>query len=157
MSQVNDFVLSPELLPKLIEKLETWLLGENFRVQTLKTEKGLPIIQIEKRGGWRKVVGMSTALNILFRSRENVLSVEIGAGRWLDKAAAGAISLVVLWPLLITAGIGAFQQMGMPDKIYGRIEYILRILEEEKKDKETINENEEELEETSLESTECES
>jgi hypothetical protein len=152
MSQVKAFEFTSELLPKLIEKLETWLLGENFRVQTLKTEEGNSLIQIEKRGGWRKVVGMSTALNIVFQPVENILNVEIGAGRWLDKAAAGAISMVILWPLLVTAGIGAFQQMGMPDKIYGRIEYLLRILVEESKVEKKNNENEEEVIEIQSES-----
>ena len=129
MSQTRAFRCSPELTPKLIESLETWFMGENFKCQTLKTEEGFTLIQIEKIGGWRKIVGMSTALNVLFKPLDdNNLNIEIGAGRWLNKAAAGAISMIILWPLLVTAGIGAVQQYGMPDKIYGRIEYLLRLL-----------------------------
>ena len=34
----------------------------------------------------------------------------IGAGKWLDKAIAGTVSIFVLWPLAVTAGFGAWEQ-----------------------------------------------
>jgi hypothetical protein len=46
------------------------------------------------------------------------LTVQIGAGKWIDKAAAGTVSLFLLWPLAITAGFGAWQQMQMPEKVF---------------------------------------
>ena len=141
MSQTKAFRCDPELIPKLVESLVTWFMGENFKSQTLKTEEGFTLIQIEKIGGWRKFVGMSTALNVLFKPvDDNYLNIEIGAGRWLDKAASAAISMVILWPLLITAGVGAVQQYGMPEKIYGRIEYLLRLFEKEKPSEEVLSE-----------------
>jgi hypothetical protein len=45
------------------------------------------------------------------------LTVETGAGKWIDKAAVGTVSLLVLWPLAITAGFGAWEQMKMPEKV----------------------------------------
>ena len=47
--------------------------------------------------------------------------MEIGAGKWIDKAAAGTVSLFLLWPLAITAGFGAWEQMQMPDKVFDYI------------------------------------
>jgi hypothetical protein len=44
--------------------------------------------------------------------------VEIGAGKWIDKAAGGAVGMFLLWPLAFTAGFGAWQQIKMPDKIF---------------------------------------
>jgi hypothetical protein len=76
------------------------------------------LIQIKKRGGWRDLVGMATSLNILFHHSSETLTVEIGAGKWVDKAAVGTVSLFILWPLAITAGMGAWEQMKMPDKIF---------------------------------------
>jgi hypothetical protein len=64
---------------------------------------------------------MATSLNILFTQAGDALTVEIGAGKWLDKAAVGAVSLIVLWPLAFTAGFGAWEQMKMPDKVFGYI------------------------------------
>lgn len=84
-------------------------------------EDGGIVLQIEKVGGWRKALGMSTAIHIVFHQVENMVNVEIGNGRWLDKAAAGLLSTIVLWPLAITAGFGAWQQMKLPERIYGYI------------------------------------
>ena len=82
-------------------------------------EDGGIVIQIEKVGTWRKMLGMSTAVHIVFHQVENTVNVEIGNGRWLDKAAAGTLSLIMLWPLAITAGIGAWQQTKLPERVFG--------------------------------------
>jgi len=118
MNQSKSFSCRSERFPELVGAVRAWLETQNFNCQKLTTEDGGTLIQIEKSGGWRKLIGMSTALNIIFRQVENTVNIEIGAGRWLDKAAAGAVSLVLLWPLALTAGIGAWQQTQMPEKIY---------------------------------------
>ena len=64
---------------------------------------------------------MATSLNIVFREADGLLTVEIGAGKWIDKAAVGTVSMFILWPLAVTAGFGAWEQMKMPDKIFGFI------------------------------------
>jgi hypothetical protein len=65
---------------------------------------------------------MATSLNVVFHQGEDdTLTVEIGAGKWIDKAAVGTVSLLILWPLAITAGIGAWEQMKMPDNIFDYI------------------------------------
>ena len=79
------------------------------------------MLQIEKVGGWRKFVGMSTALNIVFHQVENTVNVEIGAGRWIDKAATGTVGFLILWPLAVIAGFGAWQQMKMPERVFEHI------------------------------------
>ena len=70
-------------------------------------------------------MGMSTALNIFFHQVENTVNVEIGAGRWIDKATTGAVAYFILWPLAVTAGIGAWQQMKMPERVF---EHIVKFL-----------------------------
>jgi hypothetical protein len=55
------------------------------------------------------------------------LTVEIGAGKWLDKAAAGVVSLIVLWPLAVTAALGAWEQGNMPGRVFEFIsKWVLR-------------------------------
>ena len=68
---------------------------------------------------------MSTALNIVFHQVENTVNVEIGAGRWIDKAATGSVAYFILWPLAVAAGIGSWQQMKMPERVF---EYVARFL-----------------------------
>jgi TIR domain-containing protein len=107
--------------PRVIQELKTWLDGEDFDTQQVSADDQSLLIQIKKRGGWRDFVGMATSLNILFHHSNDTLTVEIGAGKWIDKAAVGTVSLFILWPLAITAGMGAWEQMKMPDKIFDYI------------------------------------
>jgi hypothetical protein len=64
---------------------------------------------------------MATSLNIVFYQSGDTLTVQIGSGKWLDKAAVGTVSFFILWPLAITAGLGAWEQMKMPEKIFDYI------------------------------------
>ncbi|OQX25982.1 MAG: hypothetical protein BWK80_12845 [Desulfobacteraceae bacterium IS3] len=126
MSQTQSFSCPQSRFQKLINSTQSWLSGENFRCQKLQTEDGAIVVQIEKMGGWRKFVGMSTALNIIFRQVDNAVNVEIGAGRWADKAIVGGIAMfVTLGVLLIPASIGTWQQAKMPERIFTYIaEYL---------------------------------
>jgi hypothetical protein len=103
---------------RLIQDVKGWLDSQGFDTQQLSADDQSLLVQIKKRGGWRDLVGMATSLNILFHHNADTLTVEIGAGKWVDKAAVGAVSLVILWPLAITAGMGAWEQMKMPDRIF---------------------------------------
>lgn len=118
---MQSFHCSEDIFSSLISDTQNWLAGEGFKCQKLKAEDGGTLLQVEKSGGWRKLAGMSTALNIIFRQVGDNVNVEIGAGRWLDKAAAGTVSFFVLWPLAVTAGFGAWQQMKMPERVFGHI------------------------------------
>jgi hypothetical protein len=106
---------------RLIGEVKSWLDAQGFDSQQLATEEDGVLLQIKKRGAWRDFVGMSTSLNIAFHQRDDTLTVDIGAGKWIDKAAAGAVSLVLLWPLAVTAGFGVWEQAKMPDKIFDYI------------------------------------
>jgi len=117
-SKSRRYTCSPEYYPQLIVDVKRWLDSQDFDTQQMNTDdKGL-LLQIKKRGGWRDFVGMATSLNIVFHLSGDTLSVQIGAGKWIDKAAAGTVSLFILWPLAITAGLGAWQQMKMPEKVF---------------------------------------
>jgi hypothetical protein len=111
MTQSKSFPCPSARFSGLITSTQSWLSKEGFKCQKLQTEDGGTLLQIEKVGGWRKLVGMSTALNIVFHQVENTVNVEIGAGRWMDKAATGAVGVFILWPLAVIAGIGTWQQI----------------------------------------------
>ena len=111
---------------KLLIATEEWLSNDGFACQRLSTEAGDVLIQIEKEGKWKKLIGMDTALNIVFTRTEATLEVEIGAGKWVDKAISGTVGLVIFAPLAITAGIGAWQQAKMPEKIFTHIQTFLK-------------------------------
>jgi hypothetical protein len=106
---------------QLIADLKRWLDGEGFTSQQMNTDGGGVLLQIKKRGNWRDFVGMSTSLNVVFYQATDTLTVEIGAGKWIDKAAVGAVSWFVLWPLAVSAAYGAWEQLKMPERIFNFI------------------------------------
>ena len=121
MTQSKSFPCPSSRFSELITSTQSWLSGEGFKCQKLQTEDGGTLLQIERVGEWRKFVGMSTALNIVFHQVEDTMNVEIGAGRWMDKAATGAVAFLFLWPLAVIPGIGAWQQMKMPERVFEHI------------------------------------
>lgn len=121
MIQSKTFLCPTPRFSELIASTQSWLGREGFKCQKLQTEDGGTLLQIEKGGGWRKLIGMSTALNIIFHKVDNTVNVEIGAGRWIDKATTGALAYFILWPLAVTAGIGAWQQMKTPERVFEHV------------------------------------
>ena len=120
-SKTRRFACLRDDVPKLIVDVKNWLDADGFDSQQMNTDDNGVLLQIKKRGSWRDFVGMATSLNIVFREADGLLTVEIGAGKWIDKAAVGTVSMFILWPLAVTAGFGAWEQMKMPDKIFGFI------------------------------------
>ena len=125
MNKMQSFHCPHALYQDMISSTQNWLGMEGFKHQSLTMDDGGRLIQVEKQGGWKKLIGMSTALNIIFRQVDDTVNVEIGAGRWADKAIVGTISLVILWPLAVTAGFGARQKAKMPERIFEHIAMFL--------------------------------
>lgn len=117
-SKIQHYICASEDVPQLISDVKGWLDAQGFDSQQMPTDSQGLLLQIKKRGHWRDFVGMATSLNILFHQSGDTLTVEIGAGKWIDKAAAGTVSIFILWPLAVTAGIGAWEQVKMPEKVF---------------------------------------
>lgn len=120
-SKCRRFVCGSGESSNVIADLKGWLEQQDFDSQQMATENSGVLLQIKKRGAWRDFVGMSTSLNIVFHQQDNTLTVEIGAGKWIDKAAVGTVSMFILWPLAVTAGFGAWEQMKMPERVFDYI------------------------------------
>lgn len=115
------YICQPEDTPQLLADVKGWLDAQGFESQQMSTDSQGMLLQIKKRGGWRDYVGMATSLNILFHQSGETLTVQIGAGKWADKAAAGAVGVFLIPGLAITAGYGAWEQAKMPEKIFDYI------------------------------------
>jgi len=120
-SKSRRYICPPGNTRRLVADVKGWLDTQEFDAQQMNAEDQSLLLQIKKRGGWRDFVGMATSLNILFHQSGDTLTVEINSGKWIDKAAVGTVSLLLLWPLAITAGFGAWEQMKMPEKIFDYI------------------------------------
>lgn len=71
-----------------------------------------------KKGKVKQFIGMDKALTVRFvHLADNKVSVEMGEAKWVDKGAVMAVSMFVLWPLAITAGVGIYKQKKLPQKM----------------------------------------
>ena len=85
----------------LANRIAGFLQVEDYEVQVMPLDTGVILIQAAKKGGWRRLIGMKSASNILIEPAEGTTMVKIGAGKWLEKAATGAIGMIFFWPLKI--------------------------------------------------------
>jgi len=124
MNESRNFQ-APDLdLTALAQALTQWYQQQQFEVQTIPIPDGL-MMQARQFEGWRKALGVSSALQIVFHQRPNELTVEMGAAKWSDKAAAGAVGWFLLWPLAFTAAYGAWQQSKLPERTFEFIQQYL--------------------------------
>lgn len=100
--------------------LKSYLCANNYIVQEFNTSNGL-ILQVKKGGGFKTILGLATATNITIDQYEYHFTVSFSEGRWADKAVVAGVSIFLLWPLLITSAVGAYNQAELPNKI---IEFI---------------------------------
>lgn len=75
-------------------------------------------IQARQTEGWKKFVGMDQAIQVRLSVYGDMLTVDLGAGRWVDKLGAATVGYIVFAPLLVTAVIGAIGQQKLPQEIF---------------------------------------
>jgi hypothetical protein len=136
MATRNFYPRSAEHLEELIKYLELKYSKTGFEVQTLKAKedelKGY-IFQVRK--SYRselgeiasKVTGLDIAATAKIKQVDDSLDVEVGGGKWLDKAAvAGFAAFVAFSILIIPAGIGAAKQHLMLKELVEDIDRFLK-------------------------------
>ena len=118
--KTSAFNASHEESIEIFNSLKSFLSANGYIVQEFKKCNGW-ILQVKKGGGFKTILGLSTATNITIDQFEDCFTVSFSEGRWADKAAVAGVSFFVLWPLLITSAVGAYKQAELPNKI---IEFI---------------------------------
>ncbi|HLE52275.1 MAG TPA: CHAT domain-containing protein [Anaerolineales bacterium] len=105
---------------ELAEEFRQYFLGNGFETQVI--HQGATVIIQGKKGGLRSWVGMGQAATVMLESTGTTLKASVGGGKWLEQGAAIAVSIVVLWPLLITGGVGMAQQKGLIDSLWKMVD-----------------------------------
>ena len=111
---------------ELAQVLRDWFEAQQFKTQSLPIQGGGVAVQARKESTWRTLLGMAQALTIQMVPQEDELVVEVGGAKWMDKGVATGVGLLVLWPTLVTAGIGAWQQSHLDDRAWAIIERYIR-------------------------------
>lgn len=103
--------------------------NEKMDTQVLRMDNGAYVVQGRVTGGrWKQFIGMDKAISVTLNSSSgNILVVEVGDSKWIDKGLAMTVSMVVLWPLAVSSGIGMISQGKLPEKIFKSIKSYLDI------------------------------
>ncbi|MDD3224809.1 MAG: zinc ribbon domain-containing protein [Clostridium sp.] len=102
--------------------IETFLRDKkNLQSEGMKTSEGF-LVQARQEDSWKKIIGMDSAIQIQIIQAGDMVSVGVGSGKWIDKAGAATIGMLVFAPLTITAAIGAWNQQKLPNEIFEFVE-----------------------------------
>lgn len=107
-------------LDQLAEAVRYHLMVQGYENQVVR--QGEQAIVQGRKGGWRSLVGMGVAASVMIEQTPEGLNVKIGGGKWLEQGAAIAVSMFVLWPLLLTGGAGMIMQKNLNDELWRVVE-----------------------------------
>jgi hypothetical protein len=118
MSEQQVFIVPNLDLNRLAHAIGDWYRAQRFEVQVFAVPGEGMVVQARQQEGWRNALGMSSTLNLGLRYKETSLIVEIGAGKWTDKAVVGGVGALFVWPLFFTAAYGAWKQSALPQRTF---------------------------------------
>lgn len=112
---------------RLATDLENFLRTQGYAVQHIGDNEQM-MVQLKKGHDLEALLGMQAAVTITFQRSQGGVIVGAGQQKWIDKAAVGAIGIAFppLWPLLITAGIGAVRQVELANRVLSIVDGLVR-------------------------------
>jgi hypothetical protein len=82
-------------------------------------QAGRTVVQAHKEGFLRTIFGLTNALTVTLTERPTgQLVVDLGGAAWGNKAAAGAVGLLLVPPVFFTTALGAWRQSKLDDRVY---------------------------------------
>jgi len=114
-------------IERLATDLEHFFRGQGYQVQQIGNNEQM-MVQLKKGSNFEAVIGMQAALTVTIQRTADGVMVAVGRQKWVDKAAVGAVGVVIpaLWPLLVTAGVGAFRQVGLANQVMTVLDGLVR-------------------------------
>ena len=99
--------------------ITSWLQTEKgMTAQGAPTAEGYFVQAKSDDDGWTKVMGMGKATQVQIIGNNDMITVQIGKGKWSDKVGAGVVGAFIFAPLMVTAGFGAYKQHKLVDEIF---------------------------------------
>jgi hypothetical protein len=106
-------------IERLSNDLVNAYLAQGYQAQQVGNKDQM-LVQLKKGGDFEALIGMQAALSVTIQRTSGGVLALIGQQKWIDKAAIGAVGIValpVLWPLAITAGVGALRQASLGNQV----------------------------------------
>lgn len=119
----------PIQIEKLANDLVNAYLSQGYQAQRIGDQDHF-LVQIKKGSSFEAFIGMQASLSLTIQRTSGGMLVTIGQQKWIDKAAAGAVGVFipVLWPLTITAGVGAIRQASFANQVLAMLDGLVRQL-----------------------------
>ncbi len=112
-------------LEKLADDMIHMFMMQGYQAQHFANRDSV-MVQLKKGGELQALLGMQAALTLtMSRTPGGVLAV-IGQQQWVDKAAAGAVGMLILWPLAFTAGAGVIRQSNLATQVLSTLDSLVR-------------------------------
>lgn len=114
-------------IERLATDLEHFFRGQGYQAQQIGNNEQT-MVQLKKGSDFEAVIGMQAALTVTIQRTSGGVVVAAGRQKWVDKAAVGAVGVAIpaLWPLLVTAGVGAFRQAGLANQVMTILDGLVR-------------------------------
>src|SRR5437660_3554134 len=113
---------------RLATDLVNLYLAQGYQAQQVGSKDQI-LVQLKKGGDFEAIIGMQAALSLTLQRTTGGVLAMIGQQRWIDKAAVGAVGIValpVLWPLALTAGVGALRQASLGNQVLNMVDGLVR-------------------------------
>lgn len=117
---------------QLATDLQNLYRSQGYQTQQISNDDQI-MVQLRKGGDLEALLGMQAALTVTFQRTGGGVAVAVGQQKWVDKAAIGVAGLAIppLWPLMITAGFGAFRQASLASQVLNVIDGLVHQQEPE--------------------------
>ena len=92
-------------LAGLKSKIEEYLKGEKFKVQSSVPSPHGTVIQVQKGGWLRSIIDADRALTIMIDGEPNNFTVRVGIGRWLKHLGITAAEALLLTDLFLLVDV----------------------------------------------------
>src|SRR5947207_1962848 len=115
-------------IERLANDLVNIYLAQGYQAQQIGNKDQM-LVQLKKGGDFEALIGMQAALSLTIQRTSGGTLAMIGQQRWIDKAAVGAVGIVafpVLWPLALTAGMGAVRQASLANAVLNVVDGLVR-------------------------------
>ena len=123
------FYYDPRInVENIATELERMYIGQGYQVQHFGNMDQMTV-QMKRGGDFVAIIGMQTALTVTMQRSPRGMLAGIGHQQWVDKAVVGGVGLVaspILWPLMITAGVGALQQANLGTQVLNAVDMLVR-------------------------------
>ena len=114
-------------IERLATDLENVYRAQGFQAQQLGNNEQ-KMVQLRKGGDFEALLGLQAALTVIIQRTSGGTLVTIGQQKWIDKAAVGAVGLIIpqLWPLVVTGIFGAVRQINLGNQVLTMVDGLVR-------------------------------